>query len=71
MKTKNIRTVHEKESGFRWVYLRERSVVPDVPVMREAIVHETQLPLLLVLLDRIQFILRRYLEIDQNIFALK
>jgi hypothetical protein len=39
--------------------------------MREAIVHETQLPLLLVLLDRIQFILRRYLEIDQNIFALK
>ena len=41
------------------LYLRQSAVVPDITVMREAIVNETQLPLLFVLFDWVQFVLRR------------
>lgn len=44
-------------------YLRERTIVPDVSVVREAVPDETQLATLDVLLDGIEGLFLRYLHL--------
>ncbi len=43
--------------------MREGSVVPDVTVMREAVSHKSEFALLDVLLDRVEFLVLRNLEL--------